>query len=180
MKRAILFVAVLVSLIAVSPAADAATLYEQLSGKSVKIYIAPPTDTSANKKADLAGMKTELEKALAERKSIRFEIVDTAEAADYAVLTDVQEFYWTANDPIDMIAGLGMTAMDAAKNQNYARLQALFTIQDVKKGSQEVWRDKLLATVTKDAMDEASSVPLVNEDIANAFVKSAFGKKAKK
>ena len=158
----------------------AATLYDRFFGRDVKVYIALPSDICEAKKTDCNGLKSELEKALKTRKSIHFEIVDSASAADLIIEPEVSEFYWSATDPVDMIAGLGMTAMDAMKNQNYVRMQVTFTIRDVKNGSKELWKDKLVSTVTKDQMNEEQSVPLINEDMAATFIKATFSKKSKK
>jgi hypothetical protein len=179
MKKIFLSAVLVFSFALMTGTCYAATLYQQLAGKKVKVYVSAPIDNATNKKADLAGLKTALENALKERKSISFEIVGSPEAADYTIDTSVTEFFWTPNDPVDMIGGLSMAAADAALIQDYVRMQALFTIKEVKNGS-EVWKDTLLSTVTKTGMSEEQSVPLINEDMSATFVKTAFGKKATK
>lgn len=177
MKKILL--AVLAFSFVLSGTSYAATLYQQLSGKKVKVYVAQPIDSASNKKTDLAGLKTSLENALKERKSISFEVMGAPEEADYTIDTDVQEFFWTPNDPVDMIGGLSMAAADAALIQDYVRMQAIFTVKEVKSG-REAWKDTLLSTVTKSGMSEEQSIPLINEDMSATFVKTAFGKKATK
>ncbi len=156
--------------------ASAESLYNQFGRQGlVKVYVADPVDTTQEKKVDLKDLKAKFEEALKNRKSIRFEVVPTREAAQIAVDCQVSELYWTDHDPVDMLMGAASAAYDAMTVEAYARMQAAVTVADVKQ-SRTIWEDKLIATVTKKDMSQADSAALINEDMAKGFVRACFGK----
>ncbi len=159
--------------------ASAGSLYNTYNGKgTVKVHVSKPTDSTTDKKADLAGIKAEIEKKLKDRKSITFQTVDSKEDAGIAIDADIKEFFWSNHDPVDMIVGIGAAAMDAAVQENYSRMQAVFTVTDVRT-KKVIWQEKVMATITSKTMTEKDSVPMMSEDVAKAFVKRAFAKQRK-
>src|SRR3990167_788870 len=94
----------------------------------VRVVVALPTDVSEEKLVNASAFKKELESAFAARKSIRFQAVQAPGEADLMIDSEITEYYWTDHDPVDMLMGVGATAMDAAMVENYARLQAIFTV----------------------------------------------------
>ena len=156
-------------------AAEATSLYDDWSRKGqVKIHVSEFRPLEG-KKADAAGLKTELEKALANRKSIRFAIVPNQADADLVVAGEILDFYWTDHDPVDMLMGGGSAAYDASTIENYARMDASLAVSD--KNGRKLWEDKLGATITSKTLTEAESPAKINEDMAKVFVSAAFGKK---
>lgn len=156
----------------------AENLYTKYDGKSVKVYIADIQGTTQERVMDAQVLKAEVQKALAERRSIRFEMVASAEEADLKIETTVTDYLWSDHDPIDMLAGAGAIAADAAMIEDYARLQAAVTITDQRK-SKVVWKDSIFASVTKKPMSQTESIPLVAEKFAKTFIKNCFSKKSK-
>ncbi|MBI4432322.1 MAG: hypothetical protein HY592_02425 [Candidatus Omnitrophica bacterium] len=130
---------------------------------------------SIEKKADALGLKKSLEEALAARKSIMFEIVNSREQAELFIESRIKGFLYQDNDPIDMIGGLGMAAMDAARNQHYVRLEADIIVTDLKSG-QPLWEDSLAATLTADDITPENSPAKINDRLAKLFIRQAFGK----
>ncbi len=171
------FVLCALAFCAPSQAVNNADLSDFLSRKGVvKVYVDAIKDSSKDKKVDAADLKKEVEDALAKRKSIRFEVLPARDQADIAIEGDVSEFFWTDSDPVDMLIGLGGTAMDAATRENYARMRALIRVIDVK-GGKTLWEDRVTATITSKTMTADQSVTLINEDMAKVLIREAFGKK---
>lgn len=176
MKKVSSAILVISLLFSVTAPAFSASLYETYSRKgTVKVFVDMPVDKT-EKKVKTIELKTAFEKALKERKSVRFELVSSREAADLVIETDVVEFYWTNHDPVDMIMGVGGTAMDIARVECYARMTAAIRVKEAKSGRTE-WSDKLKATITKADMSEAQSLDLIGDDMAKVLMKEAFGKK---
>ena len=177
MKRFFLFFALFLLTTAVfAGSAVAGTLYEDFSRRgTVKVYVEALKGSTGHSKVRTGEMKKSLETALSNRKSIKFAIVPSKEEADVMISSEVVEFLWTDHDPVDMIVGIGGTAMDAMVVECYARLQANFAVTDAKSGL-VLWKDKVKATLTKAGMSEADSLGLINDDIAKVFIKEAFGK----
>ena len=158
--------------------AETPSLYESLSRKSeVKITVATTTDISEKKELDPAVLKDAIEKALTARKSIHFKVVP-ADAAELAIDTEVKGFHFSETDPVDMLVGVGGTAMDAATIDHFAASEATFTVRDVKAGT-TLWKDTLRASVTHHTMTEAESRQKVSERLAEMLMRAAFGKKKK-
>ncbi len=156
-------------------AAEATSLYNDWSRKGqVKIHVSEFKPVEG-KKADAAGLKTELENALTNRKSIRFMVVPNKADADLVVGGEILDFYWTDHDPVDMLMGVGSAAYDAATIENYARMDARLEVSD--KNGRKLWEDKLGATITSKTLTEAESPAKINEDMGGVFVSAAFGKK---
>ncbi len=143
---------------------------------SVRVAVALPTDVSEQKSVSTSGLKKELESALAARKSIRFQTLPSLEGADLTIDVQITEYYWTDHDPVDMLMGVGATAMDAALVENYARLQAVFTVTDVKT-QKTLWNDTLMATITGKGLTKENGPAMIAKELAQVFVRSCFGKK---
>ena len=153
------------------------SLYASLSRKAVvSVYVAPPTDVSELKAVDREAFKKALEDTLLARKSIKFQIAPKPSEADLTVDTKITEYYWTDHDPVDMLVGVGGTALDAARVEKYARLQAVLTVTDAKT-SRLLWTDKLIATITGDGLTQEEGPARISKDMAEIFVRTCFGKR---
>lgn len=155
-------------------AAEKNPLYEKLSrGKEVKIHVAVPTDSGASK-LDPEAFRKAVEDALRNRKSIRFAPVASEAEAQYVVETDIKGFTYSETDPVDMLAGVGMAAMDAAKQDKFAAVDALMTVRQVS-GAVE-WKDTVHASLTQETMSEPEARERIPARAAEVFVRGAFGK----
>lgn len=165
-------------LLAAAPVmAQSESLYDGLYRKAeVKIYVAPPVDSTPEKKPDEAGLKTELEKAFTGRASIKFKVVPAKEEADLILETDITEYFWTDHDPVDMVVGLGGLAYDTATVENYVRVQVNTKILEGKTG-REIWSKSVIATITDKTMTPETAVGLINSDFAKVLLKEAFSKR---
>lgn len=152
------------------------SLFPRYSGKTVKVFITDVKDSTPGHELDLALVKSKLEAALKERKSITFRPVSSADEADLTIGIELVSFSWTDHDPIDMIVGIGGTAMDAAVVEDYASMQADVTVHD-DRSKKPLWQKRMFATVTKKPMSKTDSVPLVTDSFVKAFIKDCFSKK---
>lgn len=161
--------------------AEAATttnpVYEKLSRlRQVGIYLSPVQDATG--KADPAAVKAAVEKALRERKSISFKIVDSTDA-DVRVEISITDYLYSDHDPVDMLMGTGAIAMDAIKKEHFARLIADVVVREAPT-EKVLWQDRVMSTVTKEPMNEAEAKDLITADWAKTFIRYAFGKKLRK
>lgn len=168
-------------------------LYSMLSdAKEVRTYVADVTDSSGQAKDMLKGIKEQLINALETRMTINFVLVPDEKAdPDLIITCNVIERIWMDHDPVDQIGGTASIAMDIAKDDDYGRLQAVFR---VKRGPGKaisrrisrafrrkniLWERKLQATITKSDMSEEASKPLLEERIAEVFMRKCFSKNAR-
>jgi len=165
-------------LLASAGIAHADNLFDKYEGKTVKVFVADIKDSTQSPVMDAQILKTEIQKALTERRSIRFQLVPAAADAQIVIDTNIIEFVWSDHDPVDMLVGIGGTAADVAMVEDYARLQAEVTITD-QRTSKTVWKERVSATMTKKPMSQAESIPLVAEKYAKTFIKNCFSKKSR-
>lgn len=133
-------------------------------------------DSTKEHEVDPKLVKSEIEEALKNRKSITFELTPDAMGAMILVSIDVDEFYWTNHDPVDQISGAATIAYDIATVEDYARLQANITVTDVKT-QKELWKKHVMATITKKPMSRKDSIPLIANTLAKVFIKECFSKR---
>lgn len=175
--KKISFVALIAGFVFCAPVlALQGSLYDKYNGKAVKVFVAIPVNQSSETALDMARLKSVIEEALRNRKSIKFEIVEEESAADLKVDINVTGFLWTDHDPIDMIVGIGGTAMDAAVIEDYVNLETVVSVTDMH-SSEMVVSEKMTSSVTKKAMPRKDSCILVEKDFAENFVQTIFGKK---
>jgi hypothetical protein len=151
-------------------------LYDDLSEKKcVKVYVEEIADLSGNASADTAALRKLLEDELAARMTITFEPVRERDQADISIGCDITEFLWREDDPIDNVAGTVGLLVDVVTKAHYARMQAVFTVTDVKNGT-PLWRGKMKATITDKNMGSAESVNMLNERIVKIFFRDCLSK----
>jgi len=176
MKFKILFV--VSCLLAATGISHADNLFPQFGGKIVKVFVANVKDSTKDHEVNSQTLRNELEKALTDRKSIHFQVVPTTEEAQIVIDTDIKEFMWTDHDPIDMLIGVVGIATDAVYVEDYARLQADVTITD-KHSQRPLWKERVLATVTKKPMSKVESLPIITKNFVEEFIKNCFSKRRK-
>jgi hypothetical protein len=96
-------------------------------------------------------------------------------AAKVTSMRLVEKYYWKSEDPIDMIMGAGAIAMDMIMKDNYAYLEAVFTVRDAA-DSKELWSKKLKIDLTRRGMSMEESLPLINDKTARFFIRECFSK----
>ncbi|MFC1570240.1 hypothetical protein ACFL4E_00470 [Candidatus Omnitrophota bacterium] len=162
------------------------------NAREVKTYVADITDSSGQAKGMTGELKKVLEDALATRMSIHFVLVKDKKDADIVITCDITESIWLKDDPIDNIHGIGPAAYDIAMKQNYARMNAVFTVE---RGPEKkelfkwmggrflrreyLWKEEISGQVTKTDMPEKESIPLVEERLVKVFMRRCFSRNAK-
>ncbi|MDP8299394.1 MAG: hypothetical protein P9L88_05780 [Candidatus Tantalella remota] len=160
--------------------------------KEVAVYVEDITDATGSSDHVLEGIKKHLENALDTRMSVNFEVVEDIDDADLVISCEVTEYIWLEEDPVDQITGATGVAYDVLMKENYARLQATFS---VRKGPKKVvlfkrrgglfrrrnilYKNNLQVTITRKTMSMDESVPLVEEGIIKVFMRRCFSKNAK-
>ncbi len=157
-------------------AAEAENLYPLFSDKTVKIYVAEVKDSTKDHETDPKFIKEKLEEALSKRQTIHFQITQDPAEAEILVNTEVYEFMWTDHDPVDMLFGIASAAYDIMTIEDYARLQVNMSVMDAKT-HKELWKQRLMATVTKKQMPRKESISLVTEKLVKVFIRDCFSKK---
>jgi len=175
MKKQLLVFALLVSMAAAPVwAAEKNPLYEQLSRqREVKICVAPPVDNGATN-LDPEVFRKAVEEALKNRKSIHFTVVASEAEAQFVVETGIKGFVFSLTDPVDMLAGVGMAAMDAAKIDHFASIDAEMAVREA--SGPVRWKDTIHASLTEETMSEAEARERIPARCAEVFVRTAFGK----
>ena len=138
----------------------------------VKVFV-DIKNASGDEKVNIELLKTSLESAFAGRKAHKFTIVKTAEEADMILRGNVVEYVWSESDPIDQVWGLGSAAMDAAMQENYARIQADMQLVAAK-GMTKLWSDRVQATMTKGVMPKDESYAQVYGIFTKTIMKEMF------
>ena len=139
----------------------------------VAVYIPLIVNTSSDSNVDLEGLKNEIEKALKNRISHTFNIAASEADADIVIDINVTGYYWTEEDPVDMIISPLAAAVDKAKDENYARMEMNVVITEAATG-RVLWRKEVQSTITDDTMTKEASYGMSNERIAKNFVKELF------
>jgi len=140
-----------------------------------KAYVSKVKNSSDDRKVNEKKVKESFEKALAARKSHAFEIVTKEAAADIIVEVDVIAYFWTEEDPVDIVFPAPAVAIDAASKENYARMGANIVVRDAKNG-RKLWSEKIRSSLTNDKMTKKESYGLVSERLAKDFIKRLFRK----
>jgi len=173
-KRTLLFCSFLAfSSVAVS--AEPNPLYEELSrAKEVKVFVKVPTDSGASK-LDAERFKGAAETALKERKSVRFALAASEAEAKIVVESDIKGFMFSLTDPVDMLAGVGMAAMDAANIAHFASIDVHFIVRDATGKTR--YDDVIHASITDEKFTEIEAREQILARVSEVFVRTAFGKK---
>jgi hypothetical protein len=103
-------------------------------------------------------------------------VVPSEAEADLALDVEVQGFVFSETDPVDMLAGPAMIAMDAATIDHFAAADALFTLRDVRQ-PKVLWRQKLHGSVTDHTMTVGESKKKVSDKLGQMLMREAFGRK---
>lgn len=156
--------------------ASSENLFERFEGKSVKVYVADPTDTSENPRVPALILKKAIMDGLEARKSVRFAIVLDPAQADLRVDSAIKGYFWTDHDPVDMLMGTASIAADAALLQDFARIDVDWSVSDVQK-DRILWKGTTSGDITKKPMSEADSIPLVTKDVVKSFIRECFGRR---
>jgi len=142
----------------------------------VKVYIVSITDESAQAQVLPEAFKKSVEKSLANRRSMTFQVVGTPDESHVQVRGVIKNFAYMEKGPMKLSPSVGTLALDAmaTATENYVEMAAEFTVVDTKTG-QELWRG-VVSDYIKQKMTPEESVPLIHDKISRGFVAKCFGK----
>ncbi|MEA3489779.1 MAG: hypothetical protein U9R44_05520 [Candidatus Omnitrophota bacterium] len=183
----------LVALPGVGMCRHGVNMYDLLSdAKEVNVYVGDISDSSGQAGDVIPGLRKKLENVLETRMTINFVPVPEKKNADLVIGCEIVECIWLKEDPIDEISGSVSIAYDVVMKENYARLQAVFTVKrgpekillfkrrgGLFRGRKSLWEEKLQATVTRKQMSKTESRPLLEDRILKVFMRKCFSKNAK-
>ncbi len=160
------------------------TLFNRYQGKAVNVFIQDFGSDVDNAELNLIQLRSNLDAALSNRKSINFAVVNDVTTADIIISGQVTEFLYTDEDPIDTLMSLPMAAYDALTDEGYSRLQAKFTVLDAK-SKKVLWESKVKGTSTeitplKAKPSREELIVTAHRDVVQSFIKACFGKQKKR
>ncbi len=175
MRKNLLLLCSFFAFFASAAAAEPNPLYEEFSRvKEVKVFVMFPADSGVSK-LDAQRFKTAVESALKGRKSIHFNVVSSEAEARLVIDSDIKGFLFSLTDPVDMLVGVGMAAMDAAKADHFASADIRFVIREA--SGKIRWEEVVHASITDEKFTESEAREQILDRTADVFVRSAFGKK---
>ena len=150
-------------------------LCDELWGKKLSTYVTDPVDSTGKAAASLKTLKTVIEDTLRSRMNINFVIVNGPEGADIEIGCDIKEFVWSGGGS-DKAEGLGSSLLNAFSGRDSGRIEAVLTVRDLAK-KKVMWEDRLRADVNAKGVPEEEGIEMLNERLAQIFMRECFGKK---
>lgn len=147
--------------------------------KIVRVFVLDISNSTGENRIDAPALKMELGKALNKRPDINFQVVNNKASADIVINCEVLKFYWSADDPVDMIYGIAPLTYDIMMKENYAYMEALFVVSDTK-SNKALWKQNLKVDITQANMAERDSIPQISRKMVKAFLKRCFSRRYSK
>ena len=142
---------------------------------TIKTYISGIKNSSGDNNVDTRALQSAIETALEARRSHNIDIVSSGSGADMVIDIEITEYFWTEEDPVDLIFSPVAAAADAAKAENYVRMQMDVIVTNAKDG-RELWNDHVQSTITDATMSKEASYDMSYERITKNLVKELFKK----
>ena len=151
-------------------------LCDELWGQKLSTYVADPVDSSGNSGASMQTLRSVLEDTLRSRLNISFVIVRGPEGADIEINCDIKEFVWSGGGESEDKGGAGFSLLNAFSGRDTGRIEAVLTVKDLAK-KKVMWEDRLRADVNAKGVPEEEGIEMLNERLAQIFMRECFGKK---
>lgn len=145
-------------------------------GKSIKVFIGNFGNESGKNEVTAEGLKNTIAKALLNRKSVKFELVNAPEQSDVEISAVIKKYLYMERGPFKPSPSIGTTLLDAAATmtENYVEMTVNFIV--TKSGTGEVlWKDSLMPYAKK-KMTPVESIQHIYDKVAGHFVWKCFGK----
>ena len=175
-KRLVFSIVALILYQSASFAATSADLAYLVNNKdTIKVYLDVFANESGQGQIQADAFKKAVEKAMVNRKAVKFDVVAAPESSDVRVSCAIRKYLYLKNDPITSYGGPLALALDAATTENYVEMTADFTVTDSKTGA-ILWKDSVKSFL-KRMMTPEESVPLIYDKLSRDFLWRSFGKK---
>lgn len=176
--RNIFCCAVIISVMSVHPVlAQEGKLGQALkSEEPIKVYVKDAVNESGKDEVTAAGFKKALEESFANRRSVKFEVVQNAADSRIEVASVIKKFQYLERGPFMPSPGISSMVLDAAQTAtaNYVEMTVEFTVTGTKSGA-ILWKDSISPYVKK-KMTQAQSIPKMYDKITRMFLAKCFGK----
>jgi hypothetical protein len=143
--------------------------------KTIKIYVSDIKNSAGDDDIKVIELKTGITKALKARLSTDFEIVTDQEKAIVILNSDIIEYYWTLEDPLDQIHSSAGIAKDILVKEPYVRMTIDFKLLYAP-AHRLIWEKSVKATITDKDMTEEKSYSIINERMVTIFMRNLFKK----
>lgn len=142
----------------------------------VKVYIKEVVNQSGQNQVMPEVFKTELVNSLHERRSIKFEVVNTPDESDIQIAALIKSYRYMDRGPFKLSPGVDTMILDAAATmtENYVDMAVEYTVADTKSGK-ELWKGNINEYI-KQKMTAEESTPLIYDVVARTFIWKCFGK----
>jgi hypothetical protein len=146
------------------------------SGRPIKVFVNNFTDESSHGLVKPGEFKTELEKSLANRKSIKFEIMSDPSNSDIQISGIIKKLQYLERGPMKFTPSIQGVLLDAAATAslNFVEMEVHFIITDTK--TKKILWDRMVNEFKKRAMTPEESVILIHDKMARTFLWKSFGK----
>lgn len=149
-------------------------LYRLVENNPVTVYVGDITSDSSDISAE--NFRNALNEFLSKRARREFIVTDSKEKAKIMINAKIKEFKYLEEDPVDhIVGGLSGLLVDAAVDQNYARIDVTFDVIRVKDGKR-IWHRNYYSTVTQANMPKEESIPKALNACNKRFVSLCFSK----
>ena len=142
----------------------------------VKVYIKEVINQTGQSQVMPEDFKKELKQSLHQRRSIKFEVVNSQAESDIQMSAVIKSYQYLEKGRFKPSPGIGTMLLDAAAtmSQNYVEMAVEYTVIDAKSGK-ILWHN-MISEYIKKKMTLEESVPLIYDAVTRAFVWKCFGK----
>ncbi len=146
------------------------------SKRPIKVFLKDFSNESGKDQIKAEEFRAEVEKAMLNRRSVKFEIVKDPAQSDVQVSCVITRFQYMERGPFKPSPGVGTMLLDAAASAalNYVEMFAKFTITDART-NRVLWEDTI-NEYRKKTMTPEESIPFIYDRTARAFLWKSFGK----
>jgi len=150
---------------------------EEIRDKTpVKVCVKDITNQSGQAKIATDAFKAMLEKSFHERRSIKFETVNSPAESKIQVSAVIKNYQYMEKGPLKPSIGVETTLLDAAATmtENYVEMSVDYTVTDTKT-DKVLWQGNVNEYL-KQKMTSEESIPLISDILARTFIWRCFGK----
>ena len=142
----------------------------------VKVYIKEVINQSGQNQIMMEDFKKELEQSLHQRRSIKFEVVNSPAESDIQMSVVIKSYQYLEKGPLKPSPGIETTLLDAAATmtENYVEMAVEYTVVDTKT-NKLLWKGAINEYLKK-KMTPEESIPLIYDVVTRTFIWKCFGK----
>ena len=146
------------------------------NGVPVKVFIKDVINQSGQSQVEPEAFKKVFEQSLLKRKSIKFQVVNSAAESDVQVSAAIKTYRYMDRGPLKLSPSLSTIALDAiaSATENYVDMGVEYTVIDTVTGKL-LWHD-IVSNYIKKKMTPEESRPLIYDAVTREFIWKCFGR----